>query len=202
MRLLLVRHGVTPYNVAGRFQGGTDVPLAEPGLDQARAVARVLLREPLAFALSSPLRRALDTALLVAAPHGLAVDIDPRLRECSFGLWEGRSQAEVEAQFPEDFLAWREKATPPTGGESYQAVLERVAGIPEELAHRHQGEVGVIVAHAVVLKMLASDILGLGPIGARQLRVSPGSISEIERSRAGRWLVASLNRNPCREVDP
>ncbi|HYG70238.1 MAG TPA: histidine phosphatase family protein, partial [Anaeromyxobacteraceae bacterium] len=89
-RLFLVRHGETDWNVAGRWQGQTDIPLNEAGRAQARELARRMRGEGIATIAASDLLRARETAEIVAAELGLEVRIlDHRLREQSFGAFEG-----------------------------------------------------------------------------------------------------------------
>src|SRR5919204_6587487 len=100
VRILLARHGETVSNVEGRWQGQADSPLTERGLAQARELGRALGSDSLAAVYSSDLGRALDTAREVAAPHGLEVTPDPRLRELHVGTWSGRLGSEIRAEFP------------------------------------------------------------------------------------------------------
>src|SRR5579859_4006676 len=95
VRILLARHGETVFNVEGRWQGQSDSPLTERGLLQARELGRALSAEPIVAVYSSDLGRALQTAAEVAAPHGLEVLGDRRLREIATGKWTGKSRAEI-----------------------------------------------------------------------------------------------------------
>jgi broad specificity phosphatase PhoE len=84
-RIHLVRHGETEWNRELRWQGHSDPPLNERGRDQARSLAAALARRPFTAVYSSDLRRASETAEIVAAPLGLAVHVDSRLREIDVG---------------------------------------------------------------------------------------------------------------------
>src|ERR1700675_244272 len=95
VRLLLVRHGETVFNVTGRWQGQGDSPLTERGLAQARELGRALAHESIAAVYSSDLGRAMQTAREVAAPHGLDVQSELRLREINVGGWTGKNGAEI-----------------------------------------------------------------------------------------------------------
>ena len=97
--LILVRHGQTDWNVAGRYQGQTDIPLNAVGLQQARALADKLPRRPYAALYSSDLARAAQTAKLLASALDLPVRFDRRLREICQGEWEGKSLQQVSEQF-------------------------------------------------------------------------------------------------------
>jgi len=136
VEVLLVRHGETVWNRAGRFQGRLDSPLTGRGIAQARTVGR-LLRKLLGRGLpgwklvSSPLPRAWQTAVLLAEEAGCdpaAVELDPRVVEISWGAWDGLTATEIERRDPE---LWRRRLddafaeAPPNGGESRAAILER-----------------------------------------------------------------------------
>ena len=89
IRVLLVRHGETDWNAQRRYQGQTDVPLNEAGRRQADALAERLAGEEISAVLSSDRQRARQTALAIAAPHGLPVQEEPRMCEIALGDWEG-----------------------------------------------------------------------------------------------------------------
>src|SRR3990170_2183319 len=101
LRLLLLRHAETDWNRERRYQGWTDTPLSAAGLGQAEAAARLLAGSRLGAVWASPLRRARDTAAVIAAPHGLEVQTDPAFREMRFGPWEGLTASEARARFPD-----------------------------------------------------------------------------------------------------
>jgi probable phosphoglycerate mutase/uncharacterized phosphatase len=86
---LFLRHGQTDWNLEGRFQGHTDIPLNATGLAQAHGAAERLARQPITAIVSSPLVRASKTAAIVAERLGLPLHIDPELMERSFGRYEG-----------------------------------------------------------------------------------------------------------------
>ena len=100
VRLLLARHGETVFNVTGRWQGQGNSPLTERGLAQARELGRALAQESIAAVYSSDLGRAVQTAREVAVPHGLDVQMEPRLREIDVGGWTGKNGDEIEAAYP------------------------------------------------------------------------------------------------------
>ncbi|HEU0337127.1 MAG TPA: histidine phosphatase family protein, partial [Gaiellaceae bacterium] len=98
--VLLARHGETDWNREGRFQGHADPPLNDLGRAQARELADRLAREPLAAVYASPLRRAYETAEIVAATHDLPLRSVAGLREVDVGSWSGLTRSEIEARFP------------------------------------------------------------------------------------------------------
>src|ERR1041385_3513035 len=102
-RILLVRHGATGLTAEDRFSGSVGVELSDEGRDQAQRLAERLSVEPIHLAYASPMSRALDTAKIVAKPHGLEPTLRDGLREISHGRWEGLTRREVEQRFPGEY---------------------------------------------------------------------------------------------------
>ena len=127
MRLLLLRHGQTDWNLVPRFQGHTDTELNEKGRTQAAALARVLVREPIKAVYASPLKRAFVTAGLVAAEHGLTVRPDPGLKELHHGDLEGHQPDELRRRWSDIMTRWYsgDVAMRLPGGESMQDLQDR-----------------------------------------------------------------------------
>src|SRR5947209_8344438 len=118
MRVYLVRHGQTAWNAERRYQGHTDIPLDEHGLEQARLLANALSEEPIARVLSSDLQRARMTAAPMATLHGIEVTVRADLRERCIGAWEAQPMENVAEHFIEQELATgqqREEIQPPGG---------------------------------------------------------------------------------------
>lgn len=170
-RILAIRHGETAWNVDTRIQGHLDIPLNATGLQQARWLAQALAeRDALHAIYASDLSRAHVTAQTIAEAAGLAVSTHPGLRERSFGDFQGRTFAEIEAELPEHAQQWRKRSpewAPPGNGESLIALRERVLATVDELASRHVGEQIVLVAHKVsgILSEMLPDgsiIVGIG----------------------------------------
>ena len=152
-RIFLLRHGQTAWNAEQRIQGQLDIPLDATGLQQAQRLAGALRDEAIEVLYSSDLQRAAQTAAPLAAATGLPVQTDARLRERSFGAFEGRTYAEIETQWPQDALRWklREPGFGPGGGEPLQAFYDRSVQAVLRLAARHPGQTIAIVAHGGVL---------------------------------------------------
>lgn len=152
-RLYLVRHGETPGNQERRYIGWEDPPLAATGEAQAAALAQNLKNVPITAVYSSDLRRAVHTAEILAAPYGLAVQIDPRLREINFGDWSGLTYDEIAALAPEQLQRWVADpvSNPPPRGETLAQLTERVLqALPQEdgaLVVTHGGPLRAIVSH-------------------------------------------------------
>ena len=127
--IFLARHGETPFNAEGRFQGRLPVPLSDRGVEQAHELARVAAQRDWAILWCSPLHRARQTADIVAAAIGLEPVEEARLEETDCGDWTGRSFAEVRAEDPEGFAAYErlDAAWGFPGGESFAQQSARVA---------------------------------------------------------------------------
>ena len=109
-RIIAIRHGETAWNATARLQGHQDIPLNALGLWQAAQAAQALADEPVAQIYSSDLQRAYQTAQAVAGVTGAPLAAEPGLRERSFGIYEGRTFAELEAELPEVARRWRRLA--------------------------------------------------------------------------------------------
>lgn len=170
MKILLVRHGETDWNVAKRIQGCTDIPLNETGIRQAEKLAEVLAERdvPIRGIYTSKLKRAADTARIAAERLGKEWSVLEGIEEINFGLWEGCSWEEVAEKFPAEYQAWRKnrRYENPPQGESYQKLLERVMGALQKLLKELQEENGetadegdiVIVTHSADIMTLLSFI--------------------------------------------
>ena len=183
MRLLLVRHGETDWNAAGRIQGCTDTPLNARGRAQAAALAEKLRSsEERAEALyTSPLRRARETAAIVGAELALEPETVEALREISFGVWEGCSWEEIQRRWPREF-AWCEgdrlRRSPP-GGESYGQLMERALPAVEAI-RRAPGGTAVAICHSAVIRAVLCALEGMSiGEGYRRLRIKNSSVSEL-----------------------
>ncbi len=134
-RLLMVRHGETPWNLEGRIQGHADVPLSERGRAQAASLARRVAGLQVHAAYASDLTRTMQTAESVLAGREVAPSPVPELREFSYGRWEGMTHREVEREDPAayaDMMTRRPDFAPP-GGESLHQVTARVCGFASGL---------------------------------------------------------------------
>jgi broad specificity phosphatase PhoE len=155
-QLTLIRHGVTQWNVSGKFQGHTDVPLSEEGHLQALALAKHLKKANLDSVYSSPLQRALETAKIVF-PNKEIIQ-DARLKELNFGIFEGFTQSENEKHQGYDywFADPFKRAAP--NGESYEALRERAVAWMKSLP---EDKHCVAFTHSGTIQMLLSYIMGV-----------------------------------------
>lgn len=155
-RIIATRHGETAWNVDTRIQGHLDIPLNDTGRWQAQRLGAALAGEPIACVYASDLGRAHQTAQAVADTAGLQVVSDIGLRERAFGVFEGRTFAEIEAELPEQAQRWRKRdpAFEPEGGESLLRFRARIVATLDRLAAAHPGEQIVVVGHGGVLDVL------------------------------------------------
>jgi broad specificity phosphatase PhoE len=149
--ILLARHGETDWNREGRFQGWADPPLNAAGRAQARELAERLRETPFDAVYSSDLRRAHETAEIVAAPHDVPVITDPGLREIDVGSWSGLTRGEIDERFP---------GAEHHDGESREDHLARVLAAAERIARAHVGERILIVSHGGSLRALRRHAIG------------------------------------------
>lgn len=195
MNLYLVRHGQTAYNRDGIGLGRADLPLTEMGLRQAEAIADALSDAAIDRVLTSPLSRAQDVAVRIAARAGTPLEVRNELLELDIGHTEGLTFAAMRERFPEFIAAWRgagaAHAVMP-GGESLADVDRRVASLVEELTARQWDGAVVLVTHNFVLRLMACRLVGLGPERFRSFVFDLGSISEARYER-GVWALHRLN---------
>ena len=155
-RIIAVRHGETAWNVDTRIQGQLDIGLNEMGRWQAHRLALALAGEPVSAIYASDLLRAWDTALSISNAVGHEVQTDEGLRERGFGVFEGKTFAQIAELWPQESVLWRkrEPAFAPDGGESLVRFRERITGVVNRLAEGHAGEQIVLVAHGGVMDVL------------------------------------------------
>ncbi len=164
-RIFLVRHGATVLTAEDRFAGATDVQLSDEGREQVLHLARRLGGQAISAIYASPLGRTLETARILAEPHGMPVQARDGLREISHGRWEQMTRREVEAQFPDEAAAWDEDpyTFAPQGGESGLAVTARALPVLIEIVRTHPAANVLVVSHKATIRLLLSSLLGFDP---------------------------------------
>jgi broad specificity phosphatase PhoE len=182
-RLFLVRHGETTLSAEDRFAGSTDVPLGPDGQAQARRLAARLAPDPIAAVYCSPMQRTVQTASIVAQPHGLELMTRDGLREMDHGRWEGLRRADVEVRYPDEYSAWEEDpfTFAPAGGESGVQLVARALPVIREIVVTHPGERVLVVSHKATIRLIIASLLGFDARGYRdRLDQSPACLNVLD----------------------
>jgi len=162
IEIILARHGETEWNVEEVFRGRIDVELNETGIKQAELLAEYLSDLRIGAIYSSPLKRALKTAEIIAGYHKLDVEIAPGLIDFDYGKWQGLPHQEVKDKYKELYAEWvnsPDKVKMPAG-ESLNEVRKRAIDVVDSVIAKYKGTV-VLVSHRVVNKVLICALLGL-----------------------------------------
>ena len=182
-RLYLVRHGATNLTAEDRFSGADGADLSDEGRAQVRGLAARLGGEPIKAVYCSPLSRTVDTARILAEPHGLSPILRDGLREITHGRWEGLTRRDVEERFGDEYTMWEEDpfTFAPVGGESGLAVLARALPVIREIVVSHRGERVLVVSHKATLRLILSSLLGFDGRGYRdRLDQSPACLNIVD----------------------
>ena len=172
--IVLVRHGETDWNRGRRFQGHADIPLNAAGLAQVRDLAERLVGETFSAAYTSPLRRAGESAELLAGRLGVEVRPCDALKEVDVGSWSGLTVPEVESRFPEGYARWVDwRCAGWEDGETYDELGRRVVRGLLEIARRHSGTQVLAVTHGGPIRAAAAAALRL------QLHEVPAALGSV-----------------------
>jgi probable phosphoglycerate mutase len=164
-RVFLVRHGATELSAEDRFAGAVDVRLSDEGRSQARALGERLAQQRIGVAFASPMQRTMDTARLIAAPHGLPITPIDGLREIAHGRWEGKTREDVEAEFADEYKRYEHDpfSFAPSGGESGLQVTARALPALLKIVEDHCDDGILVVSHKATIRLLLSSLLGFDP---------------------------------------
>ena len=194
LRILLVRHGLSSFNLEHRIQGRDDLSsLTDQGVKQALATGEALRELPLTAAYSSPLRRARDTATALLAAHGggLEPQLDDDLLEVDLAPWSGLLSREVRERFPHDHRVWAHHPEQLTlekaDGSRYAPIpelMDQAGRFVERLLQRHdpaasEAQTVLVVGHNAILRCLLLTLLDLPASGFRRLRLDNASLSVL-----------------------
>jgi alpha-ribazole phosphatase len=185
VRLLLARHGATANNAQQRYTGQTDLPMSALGERQAAALAARLVSQYLDSVVSSDLQRASVMAQTIADQHGVALRLDPDLREISMGGWEGATFEEIRERAAEQLRCWQDDpfTYAPPGGETILQVRDRlVRALSRWYAAYPDGTI-LWVTHGGCLGILLCHLLGMDLHRRWQLRRDNAALSELEIGR-------------------
>ncbi|MBE5960208.1 MAG: alpha-ribazole phosphatase [Lachnospiraceae bacterium] len=158
MKLYMIRHGETDWNVAGRMQGSKDIELNENGIAQAQQLYGKVKKEgyqPVKV-YTSPQKRAFKTGQILADAMNIECVKMPGLEEANFGDWEGKTWEQVKTEYPEAFEKWEKNRryvrTP--NGECYQDVVERVVKAIDHIMETEKEDVAVVTHGAVIMSLM------------------------------------------------
>lgn len=188
MKIYLIRHGQTDWNIQGKIQGSHDIPLNETGYRQAQMLAKGMSSRTVKRIFASPLIRAAETAKALGKEKKVDVCFMPKLVEVEFGKWEGLTWAEIKKEYPKEYEQWSlnsAEATPP-GGETQNEIIKRCTEALKEIISLTGGEEDTaIVSHGATLAHLFSYMM----------RNSP----EIESMIVENASITTINYNPLTE---
>lgn len=185
--ITLLRHGETTWNAIRRVQGQLDSPLSARGLEQAEALAQRLRHEKFEALYASDLSRAFDTAGKIAALTGLGIQVDARLRERHYGVFQGLTWDEIKQQFPDDYAQYRSRFPGVTipGGESVEDFAGRVMQILGEIAAKHGH--AAVVAHGGLVDVAYRHAMDIGAGLPRDYPLPNASVNRFRYD--GSWHV-------------
>ena len=174
--LILARHGETDWNRDGIWQGHGDPPLNDLGRRQAAELAERLAEVEIDTLYSSDLRRAFETAEIIARAKGLSITADPELREMDVGSWSGFTTEEIQERFPE--AAYHD-------GEAREAFHTRAVGALDRIAKAHDGQRVLVVTHGGVVRALERHLYGeprglFGNCEMAEFRYESGSFARLD----------------------
>ena len=206
--VLLWRHGRTAHNATNRLQGQVDIPLDDIGERQAKAAAAALAATttPAAIVVSD-LGRATATAEFLVELTGLAPTVEPRVRERSFGVWEGLTGEEISAGWATEYAAWRSGGEPlNVGAESRADVAGRmVAAITEHAERLNPDQALVVVSHGAAITLALTALLGLDIAGWRGIAgLTNAHWAELRRNPDGMeptWRLFGHDLGPSTSIE-
>ena len=190
--LVLVRHGVTAHTVEKRFSGGlgsSNPGLSDEGREQVRATADWLapLASRVDAVISSPVRRTLESAEILAERLGRTVEVEPGFAEMEFGSWDGLTFTEVAERFAAELDAWLGSINvPPGGGESFATVEKRVLAGLQRVLDEHHGRTVLVVSHVTPIKTLVAHAVDAPLESVFRMELSPASVSVVSFYTGGK----------------
>ena len=196
MKLYLIRHGQTDWNVAGKIQGSTDIPLNDMGRRQAACLARGMEKRPVEKVFTSTLSRAYETGLAIGKSQNVPVERLEGLEEVGYGVWEGMTMEEIQEQYPKELELWYNSPVDvaPPEGESQVQVYDRCGRALETILAKAQGDVAIVPHGATVVFLLEHLLKDTRKDEDEDIIVGNASISTIEYDPETRvFRLARLN---------
>jgi probable phosphoglycerate mutase len=199
LTLYFLRHGQTNFSRDNAFSGsGLDVELTPEGLEMAQAFADAYRSTLWQAIYVSPMRRTVATAQPLCVALKMDMELRERLKEISFGVWEGCTLEMIRNDYPEDYLRWSIQPGwyPPTGGETAREVARRAMPVIEEIIQRFTNGNVLIVSHKTTIRVILCSLLGLD-VGLYRHRFDcpVASLSVVEMKAQGPFLRALADRS-------
>lgn len=206
LKLHFLCHGESEHGRDGYFCGaGTDSALSPSGLDTARSFASAYAGHSFQAVYSSPLARALATAVPIAEALRLKPVVRDGLRDIAYGRWEGRSPKHVSGEFDREYVRWRMNPAkyPPTGGETAVEIANRGGKVIQELQSAYPEGNILVVSHETTIRILLCSLLGLN-IGLYRVRLAcpDGSVSLLQAGLNGFQLCSLGDRRHLEDLRP
>ena len=202
-RIVAIRHGETDWNAGARLQGQLDIPLNRLGRAQAERLAGALRDEGLELVIASDLGRAVETARALAAPLGLALQLDAGLRERAFGVLEGLTYDEIHLRWPDAARRWRARDPDfaAEGGETLIGFQARCIAAAERVARAQAGRSIALVTHGGVLDALYRAAARIALDAPRTWMLGNASINRLLHTPQGFTLVGWNDRSHLHDLD-
>lgn len=195
IKLLLIRHGRTVWNSAGRFQGQSDIELSPEGIEQAQKLAENFPLDHVDAVYSSDLQRAYKTGSLIAEKFSVPIHAEPRLREISFGLWEGLTYDQIHAKWPKEIEQMFDRpdlGTMPKG-ESFAQVQQRGIEALRDIIAANEGKTIAVTAHGGILRTLLAYALHMPLRWIWTLRQDNTAVNILASYEPGKFSVEQIN---------
>lgn len=194
MKLYIIRHGQTDWNIQGKIQGSRDIPLNKTGREQAERLAAEMAARPVTEIFTSTLKRARTTAQLIGMHQSAVIYETNDLKEVDFGKWEGLTWEEIESVYPEEYENWCQNPgeTVPSCGETKGEIGERCRRAIEYMLRQAHGDIAV-VSHGAVIVYLLEYLLREHPL-EKEIIVENASITTVEHiPSTGEFLLQEMN---------
>ncbi len=198
-RLIIVRHGQTDWNIQGKNQGHTDIELNDTGIKESHQLKRVLESSQIDKVFSSPLLRARRTAEILTEGRKIEIKNDFRLRERSYGQWEGKTREQVFSASPDelsDYLNNPETSRPKEGESGIDVFCRASYFITDVVGMIENESTYLIVSHGGTIANLVSVLIGGSPKTANSFRFNNCSLTEFVSDQHTNWKLLRLNEVP------
>ncbi len=192
---MLVRHGLTEYNMTRRFAGSSDIELSPVGREQVSRLKERLADQPINRVYCSDLKRARVTAEILAEGRDLNIVPTAELREVDYGECEGLTYSQIKERFPTvaEGVAAPDRGLEFPGGESFAAMVERITRFRERLAQHPATDNILVVSHSGPLRSLVCSMLGISQGSWRQFRIDNASLSIVDIYPPRAAILSLLN---------